>query len=81
MAEIAELSSEATIKLPQEVAAKFKPNDRFFVWTDGDTMHLKRVNLVSVTEIVMATEPDDDALSLDEINEIVHEVRQQKRTD
>ena len=77
MTEIAELVAERTLLLPTEIAERFRPADRFVVWTEGDTLHLKRITVPSVTKIVEQA-PQDTALSLDEINDIVHEVRQQR---
>jgi hypothetical protein len=42
MVEIAELTSQHTLQLPAEIAARFRPSDRFVVWAEGDTLHLKR---------------------------------------
>ena len=41
-------------------------------------MHLKRITPLPVTDVV-AQAPEDESLSLDEINEIVHQVRSQSR--
>ena len=79
MVEIAELTSQHTLKLPAEVAARFRPSDRFVVWAEGDTLYLKRVTPPPVTSIV-GQAPEGESLSLEEINEIVHEVRRQRRT-
>ena len=35
MVEIAELTSRHTLKLPAEVAARFRPSDRFVIWVEG----------------------------------------------
>lgn len=79
MVEIAELSAQDTLKLPPEVAARFRPSDRFVVWVEGDTLHFKRITPRPVTDIVgQAT--DEEPMSLDEINDIVHQVRRQRRT-
>ena len=77
MTEIAELVAERTLLLPAEIAERFRLADRFVVWTEGDTLHLKRITVPSVTKIVEQA-PQDTALSLDEINDIVHEVRRQR---
>jgi len=79
MVEIAELTLQHTLKLPTEVAARFRPLDRFVIWVEGDTLHLKRVTPPPVTSIV-AQAPEGEPLSLEEINEVVHEVRRQRRT-
>jgi uncharacterized protein YqfB (UPF0267 family) len=78
MAEIAELTSNDTLRLPAQVAAHFRTADRFVVWTEGDTLYLKRITPRSVTTIVEQG-PQDESLSLDEINDIVHEVRRRRR--
>ncbi len=77
MAQVAELTTQNLIKLPSKIAAQFRPADRFVVWVDGDTLHLKRITPPPVTERV-AQAPEDEALSLDEINAIVHQVRRQR---
>ena len=43
---------------------------------DGDTLHLKRIGPSSVTRIV-AEAQEAEPMSMDGINEIVHEVRGQ----
>jgi hypothetical protein len=78
MVELAELTAQQTLKLPAEIAARFKPADRFVVWAEGDTLHLKRVTLPPVSDMV-AQAPKGEPMSLDEINEIVHQVRRQRR--
>jgi len=80
MIELAELTTQQTIKLPAEIAAHFKPADRFVVWAEGDTLYLKRVTPPPVTELV-AQAPEGEPMSLDEINEIVHQVRKQHRAE
>jgi hypothetical protein len=80
MIQIAELTSQNTLKLPTEAAAHFRPSDRFVVWVEGDTLHLKRITPPSVTEMV-AQAPEGEPLSLDEINEMVHQVRRLKKSE
>ena len=77
MVEIAELTSRDTLKLPAEIAARFRPSDRFVVWVEGDTLQLKRITPPPVTDIV-AQAPEAEPLTSDEINEIVHDVRRQR---
>jgi hypothetical protein len=80
MVEIAELTAQNTLKLPADVAARFRPSDRFVVWVEGDTLHFKRITPRPVTSFV-GQAPKGEPMSLDEINEIVHEVRRQRRTE
>jgi len=78
MVEIAELTSDRTLKLPPEIAARFRPSDRFLVWSEGDVVHLKRITPTRVTDAV-AQAPAGGELSPEEINEIVHQVRRRRR--
>ena len=81
MVEIAELTSQRTLVLPAEIAARFRPSDQFVVWVEGsDTLHLKRITPPPVTDIV-AQAPAGEPLPLNEINEIVHEVRSRRRAE
>lgn len=75
MFEVATLTHGKMLELPDEIASQFKPSERFIVWTEGDTIHLKR--LTSALKTLDAA-PDDAPVSLDEIDEIVHEVREKR---
>jgi hypothetical protein len=78
MIEIAELTAERTLTLPDAVASRFQTADRFVVWLDGDTLHFKRITRPPVMDMV-AEAPEGQPMSLDEINEIVHQVRRERR--
>jgi hypothetical protein len=80
MVKIAEMTGKDTLKLPADVAELFRASDRFVVWIEGDTLHLKRMTPPQVTRMVDEA-PEGEPMSLDEINEIVHEVRRQRRRD
>ena len=43
MFEIATLNANNTVQLPIDIAKRFLPTDRFIVWLEGDTLHLKRL--------------------------------------
>ncbi len=73
MNDLATLRPDHTLELPAEIAAYFQPSDRFIIWKDGDTLLLKKVAPSPLDKVEQA--PVGDDLSLDEINEIVHEVR------
>ncbi len=77
MTAIAELTAPDTLKLPTQITAQFRPFDRFVVWVEGDTLHLKRITPPSVVEIVDQA-PAGEPLSLDEINELVHQARREQ---
>ena len=79
MVNIAEMTDKDTLRLPSEVAKLFRASDRFVIWIEGDTLHLKRMTPPQITRVVDEA-PEGDPMSLDEINEIVHEVlREQKK--
>jgi hypothetical protein len=75
---IVELGRNYTITLPAEIAQGFRPADRFLVWPQGDMLILKRVTLSRVTEIVDSTPPTQPSLTMEEIDDIVHQARQRK---
>jgi hypothetical protein len=79
MSEIVELTAQQTLKLPPEIAKRFRPTDRFVVWAEGDMLHLKRITPPPVMQIVEQA-PEGDPMSLEQINEIVHEVRRQSKS-
>jgi len=76
MAEIATLSQDKTLQLPAEIAEQFNPSDKFIVWADRDMLHLKRLSPSPLK--VVAGAPAGDPLSLDEIDDIVHEMRKKR---
>jgi hypothetical protein len=80
MVEIAEMTTSDTLKLPAEVASRFRPSDRFIILVEGDTLQLKRITPSPVTGIV-AEAPEGEPMLMDEINEIFHEVRRQQRAE
>ncbi len=74
-APIVALSRDYTITLPAEVVQRFHPMDRFFVLLQGDTLILKRVTVPSVTEIVETTPSTHPPLTMEEIDDMVHQAR------
>jgi hypothetical protein len=43
MSELALLHPDRTLELPAKFAERFQPSDRFVVWMEEDTLHLKRI--------------------------------------
>jgi len=76
-----ELSPDNKITLPTEVAGRFRPADRFLVWLQGDMLILKRITIPRVTDIVAATPGTTPPLAMEDIDEIVHEVRRQQHRE
>ncbi len=80
MVKVIELTDKRTLELPPEIASKFNPADRFVVWVEGDTLHLKKISsTASITKLVEHT-PEEKPMSLGEINRVVHKVRRLKKS-
>ena len=77
MFDLATVTPNHTLQLPDEIAKQFQPADRFIIWMEGDILHLKRITPSPLKAVEQA--PDEEPLSLEAINEIVHEVRKQRR--
>ena len=80
MVEIAKMTTPDTLELPAEIASRFRSSDRFIIWAEDDTLHLKRITPAPINQIV-AEAPEGEPMSIDEINEIVHEVRRQQKPE
>lgn len=74
---IIEFAEDNTFHLPAELVKDLEPGERFVVFRSGDTILLKRIYMGRITDVVAAAPESEPALTLDEINEIVHTVRQQ----
>lgn len=75
---VVELAANNTVQLPDNLLTGLRAGERFVVIRNGDTILLKRISLRRITDIVAETPSSEPPLSLDEINEIVHEVRRQQ---
>ncbi len=76
---IVELSREFTIKLPNELSNQFHPADRFVLFPQGDTLILKRLNVLPITQIVEQATEQVPPPTMDEIDEIIYQVRQARK--
>ncbi|MDA0241806.1 MAG: hypothetical protein OT477_00170 [Chloroflexi bacterium] len=79
MLELATITPNHTLQLPAAIAQRFSPADQFIVWQEGDTLYLKRL-IPSPLTLVENAPDDDEPISLDEISDIVHLVRQRRTT-
>ncbi|NJL55443.1 hypothetical protein HC928_09840 [bacterium] len=78
--QVIELGADNTLTLPAEMAQVLGPGSRIVVMKQGDTLVLKRIDVLSHLDRVAAT-PDSAPLTLEEMNEIVHAVRHQYAED
>lgn len=79
--QVIELGADNTLTLPAEIAQALGPGSRVLVMKQGDTIILKRIHPPRITDIVANTPETEPPLTLEEINEIVHEVRRQYAED
>jgi len=76
MADLATLKDDHSLLLPAEITKYFKVSDRFLVWREGDTLLLKRISGSPLKAVEQA--PAGEALSMAELNDIVHKVRRKR---
>jgi hypothetical protein len=74
------VSSDGAITLPPDIQATLQPGDEYLVWQSDDTILLKKVQkpmaIADIRAKVMALGNDPDEPSLDELSQIVRDVRQ-----
>jgi hypothetical protein len=75
------VTNDRAIKLPPEIQANLQPGDEYLVWQTEDTILLKKVQKpLSIADIqakVKALGSDPDEPTLEELSQIIQEVRQQ----
>lgn len=74
---LVELDAQNTVHLPDDLVSGFHTGDRFVVVRTGDTIVLKRIHPPRITDIVAETPPTEIPMTMDEISELVHDVRRQ----
>jgi hypothetical protein len=75
------VTSDRAIALPPEIQATLQPGDEYLVWQTDDTILLKKVQkpmaIADIRSKVNALGRDSEEPTLEELSQIVHEVRQQ----
>jgi antitoxin component of MazEF toxin-antitoxin module len=80
--QVIELGADNTLTLPAEIAQALGPGSRVLVMKQGDTIILKRIHPpVNVLDRVAAMQDDEPPPTMEEMNEIVHEVRRMYREE
>lgn len=74
---VVELDANNRVQLPADLVNGLRVGERFLALRLGDTILFKRIHPPRITDIVANTPETEPPLTLDEINEIVHEVRRQ----
>jgi antitoxin component of MazEF toxin-antitoxin module len=80
--QVIEFGADNTLTLPAEIAQALGPGSRVLVMKQGDTIILKRIHPpVNVLDRVAAMQDDEPPPTMEEMNEIVHEVRRMYREE
>jgi bifunctional DNA-binding transcriptional regulator/antitoxin component of YhaV-PrlF toxin-antitoxin module len=81
---LVQVTAEGQLELPAEIQAKLSPGDEYMVTiTEGEIVMKKIRKLLNwnkLSQIIEESEPDPDQPSLEEISEIVKEVRRERRS-
>jgi hypothetical protein len=78
------VNPDGKLEIPAEIAAKLKPGDRYTVTVTADNIVFQKVAGFDWEEWerrVEAANPDPDELTMEEICELVREVRREKRSE
>ncbi len=81
---LVQVTAEGQLELPAEIQAKLSPGDEYIVTITEGEIVLKKIRKPltwnDLSQIIEESEPDPDQPSLEEISEIVKEVRRERRS-
>ena len=81
---LVKVTPEGQLELPAEIQAKLSPGDEYMVSITSAEIVLKKIRKPltwnELSQILEESEPDPDQPSLEEISEIVKEVRRERRS-
>ena len=78
------VNSDGKLEIPAEIEAQLKPGDRYTVTVTADNIVFQKVAGFDWEEWerrIEAVSPDPDELTMEEICELVREVRREKRSE
>ena len=78
------VNSDGKLEIPPEIEAQLKPGDRYTVTVTADNIVFQKVAGFDWEEWerrIEAVSPDPDELTMEEICELVREVRREKRSE
>lgn len=80
-ATIVSVTPNKQLELPEEIQQQLKPGDEYLIWQTEDSITFKKVqkprNYLALLNKIQAIESNQDEPSIEEICEIVKEVRHQ----
>jgi len=74
----AKLQADGSLKLPKEILRLFRSESELAVWTEGDTIILKRLKPLQPSQI--AERQPEEEMPIEEIAAEVHKIRREKRS-
>lgn len=81
---LVQVTAEGQLELPAEIQAKLSPGDEYMVTITEGEIVLKKIRKSltwnELSQIIGQAEPDPNQPSLEEISEIVKEVRRERRS-
>jgi bifunctional DNA-binding transcriptional regulator/antitoxin component of YhaV-PrlF toxin-antitoxin module len=81
---LVQVTAEGQLELPAEIQAKLSPGDEYMVTITEGEIVMKKIRKPltwnELSQIIEESEPDPDQPSLEEISEIVKEVRRERRS-
>ena len=78
------VNSDGKLEIPAEIEAQLKPGDRYTVTVTADNIVFQKVagfDWEEWEQRIEATSPDPDELTMEEICELVREVRREKHSE
>ena len=82
---IVSVTVERQLELPPEIQAKLNPGDEYVIWETEDSILFKKIQKpLQFSELrrrVEALGPDPEQPTLEEISEMIREVRQQNLSE
>jgi bifunctional DNA-binding transcriptional regulator/antitoxin component of YhaV-PrlF toxin-antitoxin module len=81
---LVQVTAEGQLELPAEIQAELSPGDEYMVTITEGEIVMKKIRKPltwnELSQIIEESEPDPDQPSLEEISEIVKEVRRERRS-
>ncbi len=76
------ITSDRQLEIPAEIQETLQPGDEYMIWQSGDTILLQKVqkplSLSDLRAKVEALGADPEELTLEELSQIIREIRQQQ---
>jgi len=79
---VIKITSDRQLEIPAEIQETLQPGDEYMIWQSGDTILLQKVqkplSLSDLRAKVEALGADPEEPTLEELSQIIREIRQQQ---